>query len=87
MHLYSEISVLGHLGTDYQGVLIFQFSYMQMDTLGSQLSVQIMQVSFFKGDAELIKSSCTKQFITAYMLNELFWGSVKTLLVYKSLYA
>jgi len=27
---------------DYQGVLIFQVSYTQMDTLGCQLSVQII---------------------------------------------
>jgi len=40
-----------------------------------------------EGGAEPIKSSCTKQFITAHMPSELFWGGVKTLLVYKSPYA
>ena len=42
----------GHLGTslkcpDYQGVLIFQVSYMQMGTLGPLPSVLIIEVSLF----------------------------------------
>ena len=50
MHLYSEICVL-RIPWDWSSVswlsLIFEFSYMQMDTLGPQSSVQIMQVSLF----------------------------------------